>query len=130
MDKKNLLVIAGVLAAALLLLAATIILRPPSGVLEDTIIITVDGKEYARIPLSAPQTVTVDQGDGRVNVVEISDRGAVMHSSTCDNQSCVEQGWVTLENRESRVLGNLIICLPNEVVLEVLTPEEAGMEAK
>ena len=79
----------------------------------------VDGGEY-----------TMKQSDELVNVIHTTATGAVMHSSTCDNQSCVEQGWVTLENRESRVLGNLIICLPNEVVLEVLTPEEAGMEAK
>jgi hypothetical protein len=123
MDKKNLLVIAGVLAAALLLLAATIILRPPSGVLEDTIIITVDGKEYARIPLSAPQTVTVDQGDGRVNVVEISDRGAVMHSSTCDNQLCVNMGAVTLDNWELRPNQQFIVCLPNRVTIELAVKE-------
>ena len=123
MDKKNLLVIAGVLAAALLLLAATTFLRPPSGVLEDTIIITVDGKEYARIPLSAPQTVTVDQGDGRVNVVEISDRGAVMHSSTCDNQLCVNMGAVTLDNWELRPNQQFIVCLPNRVTVELAVKE-------
>lgn len=128
MDKKNLLVIAGVLAAALLLLAATIFLRPPSGVLEDTIIITVDGKEYARIPLSAPQTVTVDQGDGRVNVVEISDRGAVMHSSTCDNQLCVNMGAVTLDNWELRPNQQFIVCLPNRVTVELAVKEEAVVE--
>ena len=112
-----------VLAAALLLLAATIILRPPSGVLEDTVIITVDGKEYARIPLSAPQTVTVDQGDGRVNVVEISDRGAVMHSSTCDNQLCVNMGAVTLDNWELRPNQQFIVCLPNRVTIELAVKE-------
>ena len=62
-------------------------------------------------------------------MVSVTARGAVMQFSTCDNQSCVQQGEVTLDNRDSRVLGNMIICLPNEVILEVLTPEEAGMEA-
>ena len=42
----------------------------------------------------------------------------------------MQQVEVTLENRDSRVLANMIICLPNEVILEVLTPAEAGMEAK
>ena len=123
MDKKNLLAIAGVLAAALLLLAATTFLRPPSGVEEDTIIITVDGKEYARVPLSSPQTVTVDQGDGRINVIEISDRGAVMHSSTCDNQLCVNMGAVTLDNWELRPNQQFIVCLPNRVTVELAVKE-------
>ncbi len=68
----------------------------------------------------------IEQPDGKQNVVRTSATGAVMHFSTCDNQSCVEQGEVTLENRDSRVLSNMIICLPNEVILEVLTPEEAA----
>ena len=119
MDKKNLLAIAGVLVAALLLLAGTTLLRPPSDVQEDTIIITVDGKEYARIPLSSPQTVTVDQGNGQINVVEISDRGAVMHSSTCDNQLCVNMGAVTLDNWELRPNQQFIVCLPNRVTIEL-----------
>ena len=44
--------------------------------------VTVDGKEYKRIPLSQPQTVTVRQADGCVNTVEVTERGAVMQSST------------------------------------------------
>jgi len=79
------------------------------------------------LPLTDGGEYEVDQGNGRVNVIHTTATGAVMHSSTCDNQSCVEQGEVTLDNRDSRVLAGLIICLPNEVVLELLTPEEAGM---
>ena len=83
------------------------------------VIITVDGKEYARVPLSKPQTVTVQQKDGSVNVVEISDHGAVMLSSTCDNQLCVEMGEVTVDNWEFRPNQQFIICLPNRVGVEL-----------
>ena len=31
---------------------------------------------------------------------------------------------LTLENREERILGNMIICLPNQVTLQLFTPEE------
>lgn len=51
-----------------------------------------------------------------------------MKSSSCDNQACVHQGIVTLENMSTRVLQNMIICLPNEVVLSLLTPEEAQLQ--
>ena len=81
------------------------------------------------LPLTDGGEYEVDQGNGRVNVIHTTATGAVMHSSTCDNQSCVQQGEVTLENRDTRVLTNMIICLPNQVILEILTPAEAGMEA-
>jgi len=77
------------------------------------------------IPLEEGGEHVVEQEGGRRNVVHTTATGAVMHFSTCDNQSCVHQGWATLENRDSRVLGGLIICLPNEIVLEVLSAQEA-----
>ena len=36
----------------------------------------------------------------------------------------MKQGTVTLENRDERILYNMIICLPNQVMLELYTPEE------
>ena len=43
----------------------------------------------------------------------------------CENQNCVEQGEVTLENREKRILLNMVICLPHNLRLELVTREEA-----
>ena len=124
MDKKNMLVIAAVALVALALLAAVTLLRPQmTAVEEDTVIIAVDGKEYARVPLSKPQTVTVRQENGCVNVVEISSRGAVMLSSTCDNQLCVNMGEVTVDNWEFRPNQQFIICLPNRVSIELAVTE-------
>ena len=119
MNRKNWLVIAGLVLAAAVLLAATLLMRPMTAVDEDMVIITVDGKEYTRVPLSRPQTVTVAQKDGSVNVVEISSRGAVMASSTCDNQLCVHMGEVTVDNWEFRPNQQFIICLPNRVGVEL-----------
>ena len=119
MNKKNFLVIAGVLLIAAALLAVALLNRPMTVVDEDMVIISVDGKEYARVPLSKPQTVTVEQKNGSVNVVEVSDHGAVMLSSTCDNQLCVEMGEVTVDNWETRPNQQFIICLPNRVSIEL-----------
>lgn len=91
--------------------------------------VQVGDEVWAPIALADGDEYTITQPSGATNVVHVTATGAVMHSSTCDNQSCVKQGEVTLENRDSRVLSNMIICLPNEVILEVLTPGEAGMEA-
>ena len=123
MSRKNWLVIAAIVLAAALLLAMTLLTRPMTAVEEDTVIITVDGKEYARVPLSSPQTVTVSQTNGSVNVVEVSSRGAVMASSTCDNQLCVHMGEVTVDNWEFRPNQQFIICLPNRVSIELAVTE-------
>lgn len=123
MDKKNLLVILIVLLVSVGLLAAVLLNRPMTAVEEDMVIITIDGKEYTRVPLSKPQTVTVKQDNGCVNVVEVSDHGAVMLSSTCDNQLCVQMGEVTVDNWEFRPNQQFIICLPNRVGVELAVTE-------
>ena len=119
MNKKNLLVIGGLLLIAAALLVLALVSRPMTEVAQDMVIITVDGREYARVPLSRPQTVTVEQKNGSVNVVEVSSRGAVMHSSTCDNQLCVQMGEVTVDNWQTRPNQQFIICLTNRVSVEL-----------
>ena len=123
MDKKNLLVIGIIVLLTAVLLTVAILTRPMTAVEEDMVIITIGGKEYARVPLSKPQTVTVTQDNGCVNVVEVSDHGAVMVSSTCDNQLCVERGEVTVDNWEFRPNQQFIICLPNRVSVELAVTE-------
>lgn len=123
MDKKNWLVIAAVLALALLLLTVTRLRPQGNAAAENQVVITVDGKEYARIPLSRPQTVTVTQDNGCVNVVEVTQQGAVMQSSTCGNQLCVKMGEVTVDNWQFRPNQQFIICLPNRVSIELAVTE-------
>lgn len=122
MNKKNLLVIAVVAVIAMLLLFVSITSKPQLAE-ENTIIISVDGKEYARVPLSQPQTVTIEQEDGCVNVIEVTENGAVMRSSTCDNQLCVGMGEVTVDNWQYRANQQFIICLPNRVSVELAVTE-------
>ena len=45
-----------------------------------------------------------------------------MHSSTCDNQLCIGQGEVTVENYTRRILGPYVLCLPNQVELQLVVP--------
>ncbi|MBQ2930157.1 MAG: NusG domain II-containing protein [Clostridia bacterium] len=123
MDKKNFLVIGLILIAAAALFAWSTLARPMPAAEENQVIITVDGKEYKRIPLSQPQTVTVRQADGCVNTVEVTERGAVMQSSTCGNQLCVKMGEVTVDNWEFRPNQQFIICLPNRVSVELAVTE-------
>ena len=36
----------------------------------------------------------------------------------------MDQGEVSLSNREERLLGNMIICLPNQVTLQLYSRDE------
>lgn len=88
--------------------------------------VQVDDTVWPLMPLSEVGDWTIEQDNGAKNVLRATERGVVMHFSTCDNQNCVHQGEVSLDNRDSRALGNMIVCLPNRVIVELLTPEEAG----
>lgn len=125
MNSRNRRILLIACAAALLLSAALLLGagRGRTPVTEDTAIITVNGREYTRVPLSAPRTVTVSQTDGSVNVIEVTAEGAVMLSSTCENQLCVHMGQVTRDNWEFRPNGAFIICLPNRVSVELAVVE-------
>ena len=82
------------------------------------------------LPLPAEEEYTyplyqlLPDGGASTNWIHVTPNGMYMEDSTCANHDCVDQGEVTLENRDERLLGNMIICLPNQVVLSLLTPEE------
>lgn len=88
---------------------------PPA---EAYLVVTVKGMIYEPIPLYQAGRYTVRQGD-MVNVIEVTRNSVCMAESTCDNQDCVEQGVVSLDNINERVLHNAVICLPNQVTLEL-----------
>ena len=90
------------------------------------LVVTVGDAMYEPIPLYQSGRYTIRQGEDLVNVIEVTRDSMKMYESSCDNQDCVEQGLVSLENRADRVLQNMVICLPNQVVLELYTPEEVA----
>ena len=90
---------------------------------EAYLIITVQGNIYEPLPLTGEGTFTIRQDETIYNTVHITPTSMWMEHSSCDNQDCVEQGVVSLENMTDRVLYNMVICLPNQVSLELHTPE-------
>lgn len=81
------------------------------------------------LPLEGEYTRTIrqDMADGTeaVNVLHLTSNGVWMEESNCEGHDCINEGEVTLENREERVLWNMIICLPHQLSLELITREEA-----
>lgn len=119
MKRIDLVVIGTVLALAAILL---LLFRVPSGA-EGYAVVYVNDEEYARLPLDTPATLTIDQGDGKVNVVEIFKGGVRMQSASCHNQLCVQQGDVTPQSAAHAALKNWIVCLPNGVSIELVAED-------
>ena len=89
------------------------------------LVVAVDGKAYEPIPLTGEDEYTIDQKEiNASNTIHVTKDSVYMAASTCTNQDCVKQGTVSRENRNSRVLGNMVICLPNKVSLQLCTAEE------
>ena len=84
------------------------------------ILITVDGEEYGTYSLFEEQTITIGEGDTQ-NVIEIKGGKAYMREASCPDQLCVDQNEISFD-KES------IICLPNKVVITVISDVESELD--
>lgn len=67
--------------------------------------------DFIRLPLSEDKTIEIPGPLGK-SVVEIKNRKVRILSSPCPDKLCVKQGYIS----ES---GQVIICLPNRVVIKI-----------
>lgn len=116
MKKKDLLLIGIILAAALIAFAVYqfLIPRSDSAILE----ITVDGVIYGTYDLQDDQTIEIND----TNTCLIESGRVTMISSECPDHLCEKQKSI-----DSR--GGTIVCLPNRVVLSVVSDEKPQYDA-
>lgn len=89
------------------------------------VVLTVGGRQYGDpIAMDREKIITIRQDDGKVNQVHITPEKVYMESSTCENQDCVGQGEISLDNYDKRILGTYVICLPNNVTIELVPAKE------
>ena len=69
--------------------------------------------------------LTLADGSEAVNMLHLTPEGFWMEESNCEGQDCIDEGEVTLENRKERILGNMVICLPHQLMLYLITRAEA-----
>ena len=122
--RKDALII-GIIVLMVAVIAAVILVIGTSGGTKAHLAIYVGDVLYREVELGEERTVTVNQGQGVINKVHVTRDGFYMESSSCANQDCVHQGEVTLDNYEDRVLMNWIVCLPNQVTLELVVDDGA-----
>ena len=81
------------------------------------------------LPVEGEYTRTIrqvmDDGTEAVNILHLTPDGFWMEDANCEGHDCINEGEVTLSNREERVLWNMVICLPHQLSAELITREEA-----
>ncbi len=82
----------------------------------DKVKISTDGQVYGIYPLNEDCEIDVTE-DGHTNHITIKDGQVSMSYSTCRNQVCVNTGAISRTK-------DAIVCLPNRVVVEIISSEE------
>ena len=87
----------------------------------NTVVVTVDGKEYGRYLLSENVTIDIRSGENlsESNLLVIENGKVYVKSATCPDGICVGHRPI-FRNGES------IICLPNRVVITVIIDNDAS----
>ncbi len=119
MKKNDILLISGFLVTALLLYGIYHFFFAQNGA---TVVVTVDGNEYASLSLSSDTTLEIQGIDG-INILVIENGTARISYADCPDQLCALHKPIS-KNGES------IICLPNRVVVEIKkAPSSKGLDA-
>ena len=84
-------------------------------------VVTQDGKEIRRIDLAFEQEITIEREDG-YNTLIIENGGICVSDADCGDHTCIHTGRISRE-------GEQIVCLPHELVIEVIGGEEAELDA-
>ena len=126
MKKRDLLLILTVVLIAAALLGVTV-LSGSGKVAKGQMTVYVNGKLHDTVIIVNGKDYTVQQEDGSVNVIRMTENGFYMLSSTCHNQLCIGQGEANADNWNRRSLGTHVICLPNRVDVELALTDEQSV---
>ncbi len=107
MKKFDILLLCGIVALAVIMLGIFAAVSLNKG---DTVIITVDGEEYARLPLDEDTELTVETPYGK-NVLVVADGEAYIREADCPDSTCVKTGKAS-ELRS-------VVCLPHKLTVTI-----------
>ena len=72
-------------------------------------VVTVDGEEIARYPLSEDGSFVLNGG---TNTLVIQDGKAWMSEASCPDKVCIGMGQIQYD-------GQIIVCLPNRLIVQI-----------
>ena len=92
------------------------VLSLTAGTTGDRVEISLNGRVCGTYPLHEDRVIEVTK-DGHTNHITIKDGQVSMSYSTCRNQVCVNTGAISQAK-------DAIVCLPNRVVVEIISSGE------
>lgn len=107
--KKNDFILAGVVLAVALLALGYLYFCRHAG---SEVLVSVEGVTVARYALDEDRVVTVSGKDGGTNILVIESGKVHIMEADCPDLLCVKQGEISYT-------GQSIVCLPNQVVVEI-----------
>ena len=110
--RNDILFIAAILLLLLVAGLAILLFRTAG----NTVVVTVDGKNYAEYPLNVDREVEIRSNLGE-NLLVIEDGKAFVKSASCPDGICSD-------HRPIGYNGESIICLPNKVVVKIQTQDQ------
>ncbi len=87
-----------------------------------TAAVEVDGRAVQTLNLQQPARASIRGVRGLV-VVEVREGRTAVVAAECPNHVCVRTGW------RSRT-GDVIVCVPNRVIVRILGGEKEGVRAR
>lgn len=113
MKKRDWIAAAVILAAALIFALVGKLTAEPAQALR----ITVNGETYGMYDITEDQEIKIND----TNICQIEDGKVRMTWADCPDQICVHTAEISKD-------GGSIICLPNRIVLEIISevPEDTG----
>ena len=115
--KNDIILIAALLVAAGAALLVHRLTRTAGG----TVMVAVDGRVVAQLPLGVDCTRVFESERGS-NTVVIRDGGVSVTEADCSDKVCVNQGAI-------RYNGESIVCLPHKLVVTVVGGPSSGLDA-
>lgn len=116
--RKDIWLIFAVIVIVAVLMAVISLFRPELGN-RAAVQIKVDGQEIGTYPLMEDREIPLHTDYG-YNLIVIQDGAVFVREADCGNQDCVQQGAMSLNNYTQRFLGNLILCLPHKLEIQLL----------
>ena len=107
MKRFDIVLLCVILAFATAVFAVAYLLMSDSG---SVAVITVDGEEYARLPLDEDTELTVNTDNG-YNIVTVKDGKVFVSEASCPDKVCVRTG--SADELKS------VVCLPNKLTVTV-----------
>lgn len=85
------------------------------------VVVSIDGKEYGRYPLTKEMEEKITISDTAYNVFVITEGKVNMIDASCPDHICVKHHKISQQNES-------IVCLPNKVVIQIENGEDEQID--